>query len=749
MSKRAFSEEGDRGQARGRLRTGLRARARRAASLGQLKAGNDRRAGLCAGGQRQAARPWARPGRVLPGAVPDAADWQRDWQGARPRGPLLAGARGACGAADAARRRRAGTSSSSCARTRARASRWSRRSPAARSGSSPSWRPTGRRSAGATRSRRSSACTSASAATATPMPPWRAPWCGRPAGLPRRRALPPPLCGPRPAAQSRRVCSGALQGATPTFETRACTSACRAGGPRRRSAGSHIAPSVGASPAPGGPACAQVRLLVDQTQVGCILGKGGSIISELRRATGSSIRVLSKQEIPACAAPNDEVLQVRRPGAAARVQGRVMRPWRARGLSRAGRGQVSGDAARVLDALQQASERLRETPSRQPIQLARTPQPVRALRRRCRFWPRPAFPCSGCPVAAALRRTRVRTAAPRAHAPVLARFDLCLPAARMRLPDPARACTARDTLSRPACVRAGPPHRHHRQRHRARPGRRRRAAVPRRPDLRCAGAGRPRGARRAGRAAAARPRGAAAAPARGARPRARPRPVVHARASCSGPCLSRGAHVRAAVARMLFAPGRALTRCAMGGAAVRREHGAGAAQGAADAAAPARRSVDVDFRVLVPDVLVGSVIGRGGDVVRRIRAETGARIKVFEGGRGAAPAPAGPAAGAGGAASRARVPLALLPSAYLPGSERQQRPCGPWAELRAPAWSCAPGAGSAGPRLHSLAGSPLSAPRAAQPAAAATAWWRSARRTTAPRQRARRRRRCSAWPCAC
>lgn len=85
MSKRAFSEEGDRGQARGRLRTGLRARARRAASLGQLKAGNDRRAGLCAGGQRQAPRPWARPGRVLPGAVPDAADWQRDWQGARPR----------------------------------------------------------------------------------------------------------------------------------------------------------------------------------------------------------------------------------------------------------------------------------------------------------------------------------------------------------------------------------------------------------------------------------------------------------------------------------------------------------------------------------------------------------------------------------------------------------------------------------------------------------------------------------------
>jgi len=58
-------------------------------------------------------------------------------------------------------------------------------------------------------------------------------------------------------------------------------------------------------------ASAQVRLLVDQSQVGCILGKGGSIINELRRSTGASVRVLSKQEIPACAAHLDEVLQVR------------------------------------------------------------------------------------------------------------------------------------------------------------------------------------------------------------------------------------------------------------------------------------------------------------------------------------------------------------------------------------------------------------------------------------------------------
>lgn len=55
----------------------------------------------------------------------------------------------------------------------------------------------------------------------------------------------------------------------------------------------------------------QARLLVDPTQVGCILGKGGSVITELRRATGASVRVLSKHEVPACAERGDEMLQVR------------------------------------------------------------------------------------------------------------------------------------------------------------------------------------------------------------------------------------------------------------------------------------------------------------------------------------------------------------------------------------------------------------------------------------------------------
>ena len=44
---------------------------------------------------------------------------------------------------------------------------------------------------------------------------------------------------------------------------------------------------------------------------------------------------------------------------------------------------MSGEAVRVLDALQQVSERLRNCPSRQPIHLARGAQPVRARRGCC------------------------------------------------------------------------------------------------------------------------------------------------------------------------------------------------------------------------------------------------------------------------------------------------------------------------------------------------------------------------------
>lgn len=52
------------------------------------------------------------------------------------------------------------------------------------------------------------------------------------------------------------------------------------------------------------------RLLVHSQQIGCLLGKGGVIITEMRRATGASIRIFAREQVPKCASLNDEVVQV-------------------------------------------------------------------------------------------------------------------------------------------------------------------------------------------------------------------------------------------------------------------------------------------------------------------------------------------------------------------------------------------------------------------------------------------------------
>ncbi|KAH9716189.1 hypothetical protein KPL71_021370 [Citrus sinensis] len=52
------------------------------------------------------------------------------------------------------------------------------------------------------------------------------------------------------------------------------------------------------------------RLLVHSQQIGCLLGRGGHIVSEMRRATGASIRVFPKDQAPRCGSPHDEIVQV-------------------------------------------------------------------------------------------------------------------------------------------------------------------------------------------------------------------------------------------------------------------------------------------------------------------------------------------------------------------------------------------------------------------------------------------------------
>ncbi|PHT32314.1 hypothetical protein CQW23_28651 [Capsicum baccatum] len=51
------------------------------------------------------------------------------------------------------------------------------------------------------------------------------------------------------------------------------------------------------------------RLLAPSYQVGCVLGRGGKVIEKIRLESGAQVRVLSNDQIPACASPGDELIQ--------------------------------------------------------------------------------------------------------------------------------------------------------------------------------------------------------------------------------------------------------------------------------------------------------------------------------------------------------------------------------------------------------------------------------------------------------
>ncbi|XP_073110134.1 KH domain-containing protein At4g18375 isoform X3 [Elaeis guineensis] len=52
------------------------------------------------------------------------------------------------------------------------------------------------------------------------------------------------------------------------------------------------------------------RLLVPTSRIGCLIGKGGTIISEMRRSTRANIRILSKENLPKVASEDDEMVQI-------------------------------------------------------------------------------------------------------------------------------------------------------------------------------------------------------------------------------------------------------------------------------------------------------------------------------------------------------------------------------------------------------------------------------------------------------
>lgn len=52
------------------------------------------------------------------------------------------------------------------------------------------------------------------------------------------------------------------------------------------------------------------KLLVPSDQIGCVIGKGGQIVQNIRSETGAQIRILKDDRLPPCALNSDELVQV-------------------------------------------------------------------------------------------------------------------------------------------------------------------------------------------------------------------------------------------------------------------------------------------------------------------------------------------------------------------------------------------------------------------------------------------------------
>ncbi|GAA0159777.1 RNA metabolism protein [Lithospermum erythrorhizon] len=63
------------------------------------------------------------------------------------------------------------------------------------------------------------------------------------------------------------------------------------------------------------------RIVVPSNVVGCLLGKGGAIISEMRKVTGAALRVIGCDQVPKCAMGNVEIVQIT--GALTNVQNAI------------------------------------------------------------------------------------------------------------------------------------------------------------------------------------------------------------------------------------------------------------------------------------------------------------------------------------------------------------------------------------------------------------------------------------------
>ena len=55
-----------------------------------------------------------------------------------------------------------------------------------------------------------------------------------------------------------------------------------------------------------------IRLVIGRSQAGCLIGKEGSIIKDIRETTGASVRVMPVEQTPfsSCMSESDRLVQV-------------------------------------------------------------------------------------------------------------------------------------------------------------------------------------------------------------------------------------------------------------------------------------------------------------------------------------------------------------------------------------------------------------------------------------------------------
>ncbi|KAL7143880.1 hypothetical protein ABFS83_08G221000 [Erythranthe nasuta] len=117
------------------------------------------------------------------------------------------------------------------------------------------------------------------------------------------------------------------------------------------------------------------RLLVQTGRVGAVMGKGGKIVDGIRKSSGAKIRVLKKEQVPVCAGPKEELIQITGGILAVKkallaisrlLQGRTLRGEATRHLSSAGTDLLeyhsvghssSADVDKILNSHEDSSSR--------------------------------------------------------------------------------------------------------------------------------------------------------------------------------------------------------------------------------------------------------------------------------------------------------------------------------------------------------------------------------------------------------